>query len=126
MAALGQSMPGSAGVVLSTELAAFFHARDYASKRSDLRDFFKQHEKKRWDKADLVSLFTGQADEGDPESFFAFERTNFGIIHVRTDGERLLVFTHSGKAGLNEAYRLRVRKDSAGEHQVTFEETLTR
>lgn len=126
MAALGQAMPGQAGVVFGTELAAFFHTRDYASKRSDLRDFFAGHEKRRWDKAELVKLFAGQVDKGDPKAFFAFERTNFGIIHVRTDGERLLVFTHSGKAGVNEAYRLRVRKDSAGERQATFEETVTR
>ncbi|TAW04065.1 competence protein [Rhizobium ruizarguesonis] len=39
---------------------------------------------------------------------FAFERTNFGISHVRTDGERVLAFTHSGKEFLNEAYRFTV------------------
>jgi hypothetical protein len=126
MAALGQAMPAPAGVVLSTELAAFFQTRDYASTRKDLRDFFANHTKKRWDQKDLVNLFAGQVDPGDPRAFFAFERRNFGIIHVRTDGERLLVFTHSGKAGLNEAYRLRVRRDSAGERLVTFEETATR
>ena len=41
-------------------------------------------------------------------TFFAFERTNFGIAHVRTDGERVLAFTHSGKKGMNEAYRFSV------------------
>ena len=39
---------------------------------------------------------------------FAFERKNFGIAHVRTDGERVLAFTHSGKEGMNEAYRFTV------------------
>ena len=34
---------------------------------------------------------------GFPLNSFGFERTNFGIIHIRTDGERVLVFTHSGK-----------------------------
>jgi hypothetical protein len=48
----------------------------------------------------------------------AFERTNFGIIHVRTDGERVLVFTHSGKEDMKEAYRFRV--DS--QHRVRFED----
>ena len=32
------------------------------------------------------------------------ERTNFGIVHVRTDGALALAFTHSGKAGVNEGY----------------------
>lgn len=40
--------------------------------------------------------------------FFAFERTNFGIAHIRTDGQRVLAFTHSGKRGFNEAYRFTV------------------
>ena len=40
--------------------------------------------------------------------FFGFERKNFGIIHVRTDGNRVLAFTHSGKRGTNEAYRFTV------------------
>jgi beta-lactamase superfamily II metal-dependent hydrolase len=39
---------------------------------------------------------------------FAFERTNFGIAHIRTDGTRVLAFTHSGKKGMNEAYRFDV------------------
>ena len=47
---------------------------------------------------------------------FAFERTNFGIAHVRTDGTRVLAFTHSGKKGMNEAYRFDV--DATG--AVTF------
>jgi hypothetical protein len=43
--------------------------------------------------------------------YFGFERTSFGIVHVRTDGERLLIFTHSGKKGLKEAYRFQVDED---------------
>ena len=126
IAGLGQSMPGRNGVVLTTELTAFFHTRDDSSRRSVLRTYFADHEKATWDRAELVKLFAGQVDVGDPEAFFAFERTNFGIIHVRTDGERLLVFTHSGKEGLNEAYRMRVREDSAGERDVSFEAVDTR
>jgi hypothetical protein len=29
-----------------------------------------------------------------PSLFESFERTSFGIVHVRTDGARVLVFTH--------------------------------
>ena len=52
--------------------------------------------------------------------YFGFERTNFGIIHIRTDGERVLVFTHSGKAGMNEAYRLTVDK----QHRVKLAKSI--
>ncbi|CCC05719.1 unnamed protein product [Sordaria macrospora k-hell] len=48
-------------------------------------------------------------DRQDPKRrVFAFERTNFGIAHVRTDGHRVLAFTHSGKRFMNEAYRFTV------------------
>ena len=57
--------------------------------------------------------------------FQGLERTNFGMIHLRTDGERVLVFTHSGKRGLNEAYRFSVTMDSAGERKIEFETVST-
>ena len=36
--------------------------------------------------------------------FFAFSRAAFGLVTVRTDGERLLVCTNSGRTDLKEAY----------------------
>jgi beta-lactamase superfamily II metal-dependent hydrolase len=36
--------------------------------------------------------------------FFAFSRAAFGIIKVRTNGERMLVYTYSGKDNMKEAY----------------------
>lgn len=36
--------------------------------------------------------------------FFAFSRSAYGIVKTRTDGERLLVYTDSGKADMKEAY----------------------
>lgn len=36
--------------------------------------------------------------------FTAFERSSFGIVKVRTDGQRLLVYTNSGKKDMWEAY----------------------
>ncbi|HWT12870.1 MAG TPA: hypothetical protein VN231_08970 [Allosphingosinicella sp.] len=84
MAAIGKASRTTPAVIFCTELAAFFKARDYV-------------------------------DDPDPKRagrrFFAFERTNFGIAHVRTDGERVLAFTHSGKKGTNEAYRFTVASD---------------
>ena len=48
-------------------------------------------------------------DRDNPERrVFAFDRTNFVIAHVRTDGHRVLAFTHSGRRFMNEAYRFTV------------------
>lgn len=126
MAALGKSMRGQTGVVLVTELAAFFTKRDYCHRRQDLADYFRDRADETFAGEDLRQLFTGIPRAGDPPNlFYGFERTNFGIIHVRTDGERVLVFTHSGKRGLNEAYRFRVTMLGT-ERQVAFEPLETR
>ncbi len=114
MAALGKVMRFDTGVILNTELAAFFHKRDYAHRRDDLKDYFRDREDETFTGADLAKLFTGKLDEGDPDAFFAFERTNFGIIHIRTDGNRVLIFSHSGKQDLNEAYAFTVRRSDEG------------
>ena len=34
----------------------------------------------------------------------AYEKTSFGIVHIRTDGQRVLVATHSGKPKDKESY----------------------
>lgn len=47
----------------------------------------------------------------------AYQKRAFGIVHVRTDGERVLVATHSGKDEQKESYTFRV--DEHG--QVRFE-----
>ena len=48
-------------------------------------------------------------DKGNANSsFFAFKRTQYGIVHIRTDGYRVLAFTHSGQQDLKEAYAFRI------------------
>ncbi|MBI3663365.1 MAG: competence protein [Acidobacteria bacterium] len=86
MGALGRASRGNPALVFCTELAAFFAVRGLS------------------------------VDQKTKKVYFGFERTSFGIIHVRTDGERVLVFTHSGKAELKEAYRF----DVDAQHQVEF------
>ena len=44
--------------------------------------------------------------------FFGFSRTAFGIVKVRTDGQRLLVYTDNGRADLKEAFAYEI--DAAG------------
>lgn len=90
MAALGKASRQMPAVVFATELAAFFA---YRGPSTDL-----------------------QVSRGQKPNFEGFERLNYGIIHIRTDGTRVLAFTHSGKRGKNEAYRFTV--SATGE--VTF------
>ena len=91
MGALGKIARNSVSLVFSTELAAFFAYRGPSRTLDGKIPFFE-----------------------------GFQRTNFGIVHVRTDGERILVFTHSGKEGMNEAYRLTVDK----RHRVKMAKTV--
>jgi len=83
MAALGKASRTTPAIIFNTELAAFFAYRGKVT------------------------------PEGGGRSFDGFQRLNFGIIHIRTDGERVLAFTHSGERGLNEAYRFTVATTGA-------------
>lgn len=122
MAALGHVMRGDTGVILITELAAFFAVRNEAYTVADLKRYFNDRKTDTFTGAQVATLLGKSKAEGGPGGmFFGFERTNFGIVHMRTDGERVLVFTHSGKEGLNEAYRFTV----SATHEVTFARTLT-
>jgi hypothetical protein len=118
VSALGKVSRGETGIVLCTELAAFFATRDYSHERRKIATFYEGDEPIT--REDLRKFYGGtrrsQADEEALPSYYGFERTNFGIIHVRTDGERVLVFTHSGKEGMREAYRFTVDD----EHAIRF------
>jgi beta-lactamase superfamily II metal-dependent hydrolase len=126
MSAMGKVMRLSTGILFCTELAAFFAMRDYSNARKDLKKYFKARSAQTFTGAEIAKLFTGKVDQGDPEPvFFGFERTNFGIIHIRTDGERVLAFTHSGKKGLNEAYAFTV-KSVNGAHVIEFADKVAK
>ncbi|MGQ0815935.1 MAG: ComEC/Rec2 family competence protein [Gemmatimonadota bacterium] len=47
----------------------------------------------------------------------AYEKTSFGIVHIRTDGERVLVATHSGRQDKKEAYAFWVDENGAVEFE---------
>lgn len=96
LSALGKVSRDPFGIIFNTELAAFFKYRGPS-----------------------VDQEPGDKEEA---SYEGFERTNFGIIHVRTNGERVLTFTHSGKKGMNEAYRFTVAADES----VTFAKQVTK
>ncbi|WP_299226561.1 MBL fold metallo-hydrolase [uncultured Psychroserpens sp.] len=116
LAALGNNSRTDMSIILSTELAAFFTKKDLCYTRDTLADFFKNSTQQNYTSEELRKLFSGVHRKEDPKGlFYGFQRTNFGIIHIRTDGKRILAFTHSGKKGMNEAYSYTI----AADHSVT-------
>ncbi len=61
---------------------------------------------------------SGKESKNYTETANAYIKKIFGIVHVRTDGKRVLVATHSGKPGQKESYAFHV--DDLG--CITFEE----
>jgi beta-lactamase superfamily II metal-dependent hydrolase len=56
------------------------------------------------------------------EGFNAYMKSSFGIVHVRTDGTRVLVATHSGKEDQKESYVFHV--DERGDIEFDEEPNL--
>ena len=127
LAGLGQSIEGDVGAIFCTELAAFFKYENECYQRSDLADFFgDKPEDEVFTAEELRKLFSGVPRAEDPPGMFhGFRRTNFGIINLRTDGDRMLVFTYSGEKHVHEAYRFRIGRDAAGDRTVDFETVTT-
>jgi beta-lactamase superfamily II metal-dependent hydrolase len=100
MGALGRySRPGLAEpLVFVTEMVAFFRKVGWTTP-----------EFHRLDDAGVALVDGGQAAlvPKRQRPYFGFDRAAFGIVMVRTDGQRLLVFTNSGKTNFKEAYAFR-------------------
>lgn len=92
--ALGKYSRLEEPLVFVTELVAFFQVENFVSPEC--------HKMK-----DGVAVIKDGVATLDPKAkkrFFAFSRAAFGLVTVRTDGERLLVCTNSGRSDLKEAY----------------------
>jgi beta-lactamase superfamily II metal-dependent hydrolase len=90
MAALSKHSALDQPLIFVTEMVAFFAAKGYSVglQRKD-----------------------GKDKPADPKTkFYAFERLAWGSVQVRTDGKRMLVFTHSAGA-TKEAYAFEVSAD---------------
>ncbi len=87
MGALGKHSRIDRPLIFVTELVAFF-------------------KREGWSKVVEKSSPNKPAAE-----YFGFSRAAYGIVHVRTDGKRILVFTHSGQKGLKEAYSFVIEND---------------
>ena len=100
--ALGKYSRVEEPLVFVTELVAFFKLE------GPTRPEF--HKLK--DGVCVVKDGVAELDAKAAKPFFGFSRSAFGIVKVRTDGQRLLVYTDSGQADLKEAYAYDI--DSAG------------
>jgi beta-lactamase superfamily II metal-dependent hydrolase len=105
MGALGKFGRGHEPLIFVTELVAFFEVVGPT-----------RPEWHQWGDKDVFTpdpggglLLLPKQKRG--RSFFAFRRTAFGLVRVRTDGKRLLVYTNSGQAKLKEAYAYTVGRD---------------
>ena len=48
---------------------------------------------------------------------YAFSRTAYGAVHVRTNGKKLLVFTASGQKDMKEAYAFMIDENGEAERK---------
>ena len=97
MGALGRFSRSDEPLIFVTKLAAFFSVEGFVSP-----EFHKMTD------AGLTQLKKrGSSKIVDIEKrkrFFAFSRTAFGIVKVRTNGKRLLIFTNCGIDDKKEVY----------------------
>lgn len=95
--ALGKHSRAAEPLIFVTELVAFFKAEGFM--RPEFHEFAE-------DGAALIEAVQPTIDEKAKARgrFFAFSRVAFGLVRVRTDGRRLLVYTNSGRTDLKEAY----------------------
>lgn len=103
MGALGRHARRGVGepIIFVTEMVAFFEAAGWLRP-----EFHKLYRNKPVIEGDEVMI--------DPKAlaeFFAFRRSAFGIVKIRTNGKRLLVWTNSGQVALKEAYAFDLESD---------------
>ncbi len=75
---------------------------------------------KRYPGRNKITAINKNGKDGEQKyaGFNAYSKSTFGIVHVRTDGNRVLVATHSGKEDQKESYVFHV--DERGD--IKFEE----
>jgi beta-lactamase superfamily II metal-dependent hydrolase len=94
LGALGKFSRLEEPLVFVTELVAFFQVEQTVNPEC--------HKMK--DGVAVIKQGFPVVDKKAKAPFFAFSRAAFGLVMVRTDGERLLVCTNSGRTDLKEAY----------------------
>jgi len=95
LAALGKYTRGDEPVIFSTEICSFFKYRGPAlpAKRIKEDNEYKYYPKKGG------------------KHFFAHEKKQPGIIHIRTDGKKVLAVRHSSNEGIKESYLYEISQE---------------
>jgi hypothetical protein len=96
MGALGKFGRVEEPLIFVTELVAFFEVVG-----NTIPECHKMKDGLALVKDNVAVIDAKQAKR---KSFFAFNRAAFGIVMIRTDGKRLLVYTNSGQTKMKEAY----------------------
>jgi beta-lactamase superfamily II metal-dependent hydrolase len=87
--ALGRYSQAPEPLIFCTELVAFFKRIGWSYK----------------DKNQRSGALSGDVEVDEKQNrFYGFQRTAYGMVKIRSDGERLLVSTNSGKDDMKEAY----------------------
>ena len=94
--ALGRHSRVAEPLIFVTEMVAFFEFKGWTDPE---------------DHRQVDGVFVPLTQSKGP--FYAFRRTAFGAVKIRTDGERLLVYTNSGQKDLKEAYAFRMDPPTA-------------
>lgn len=97
MGALGKYGRLEEPLIFVTELVAFFEVEGFVDP--------ERHQMK--DGSAVIKNGAAVELKHVKSPFFAFSRAAFGLVMVRTDGERLLVYTNSAQKDLKEAYAFR-------------------
>ncbi|MEK7226432.1 MAG: MBL fold metallo-hydrolase [Bacteroidota bacterium] len=85
---------------------------------------YSKHERPLVFVTEMVAFFKTEgpakviSGTGKGRSIYAFSRTAYGIVHVRTDGKRLMVYTHSGQKDLKEAYAFDIAADGTATRKL--------
>ena len=88
-------------LIFVTELVAFFAKEGYVGE--DWHEMTAEGTTAVSRKIDVVDIPTRK-------KFFGFSRSAFGTVHLRTDGNQLLVYTDSALVDMKEAYRFDLTK----------------
>lgn len=100
LGALGRYSRIEEPIIFITELVAFFQIEGWM--RESYHQLTEEGERAVRQKQDVVNP--------EAKDFYSFSRAAFGIIMVRTDGERLLVYTNSALEDTKEAYAFRMNE----------------
>jgi len=92
--ALGKYGGAHKPIVFVTELVAFFEVMGWINAKL----YHRMRPDAKWKRDEKV------VDLKKVRRFFSFQRAAYGLVKVRTDGKRLLVYTDSANIRMNEAY----------------------